>query len=73
MPKLEEMPEMTYEAYVPLSSKGIIGKTGCEIEENFLVSFEKPAKNVKIYAGMNIKVSGNWDEVDRFRDFYDLF
>lgn len=70
---LEKKAEMTYEAYVPISSRGIIGKTGCEIEEHFLIKFEKPAKNEKISAGMNIKVSGSWDEIDGFRDFYDLF
>lgn len=86
MTKIEEMAEMTYEAYVPYSNKAIVGKTFDEIEKQFAIKFihyhnspveestrKVPAKDVKISVGMYIKVVGDWDEVDKFRDFYKLF
>lgn len=86
MGKLAEMTEMSYEAYIPVSSKKILGKTFIEIEEQFKIKIvhyhnspienstrKEPAKEVKIASGMSIKVIGEWDEIDKFREFYELF
>jgi hypothetical protein len=74
MSKLEEMAEMSYEAYIPISSTKIIGETFAEIEKKFAIKFihyhnspieDSTRKNtsgdVRISAGMYIKVIGKWD------------
>lgn len=86
MSRLEEMAEMSYEAYVPISSKKILGKSFGEIENQFALAIvhyhnspienstrKEPTKDIVITPGMSIKVVGDWDEIDKFRDFYDLF
>jgi len=86
MTKLEEMPKISYEACIPISSNKILGKTFKEIETEFSIKIihfhnspieiatrKDPSPDTKISPGMSIKVVGTWDEIDRFREQYDLF
>lgn len=86
MRRIEELPEMSYEAYIPLSSKRLIGKRFEEIEKEFdikidhyhnspvdITTRQESKPDVAFSPGMTIKVCGDWDIVDKFRKFYKLF
>lgn len=86
MKTIEEMPEMSYEAYIPISSRTLIGKTFREIEKEFKVKIDhyhnspvdittrhESKPDIVFSPGMTIKVYGDWDKIDKFTEFYKLF
>jgi len=78
---------MLYEAFIPSDNSLVkVSKTFEEIEREFdikikhshpspveIVTREEPSSNRNFEEGMTIKVEGDYREIRKFREKYDLF